>query len=93
MGEARRRQLAGHGPKLKQPIPAPGPPRSPEEVEAEIAAREVSNARYYGTIAAALDFIHSTSEDALRQQTRHILGSSSQETQCKKVESLSPISG
>jgi hypothetical protein len=70
MGAARRRKLAGL-PKFQRPK---GPPprslsRSPQEIERQLA----SDANFYGRIDAAIDFIHATSEDALRQQTRRNL--------------------
>lgn len=72
MGDARRRKLAGGplvrvktDPQIKPDLPL----RSPEEVAA--AVRAEGDAQAY--IAAAIDFLYKTSEDALRQQTRRLL--------------------
>jgi hypothetical protein len=87
MGEARRRKLAGLPKFQKSHIKKPSgpPPRSPQEVEKELA----SNASFYGRIDAAIDFLHATSEDALRQQTRRNLqsGSRKSDLQCSTTTS------
>jgi hypothetical protein len=66
MGEARRKRLAGRVPQREAPVSAS---RSPEEVEAQLAADQ----RFYARIDAAIDFIHATSEDALGQQVRRAI--------------------
>lgn len=82
MGDARRRKLLG-GPEVRpKPVRAetideynsPGsnlPPRTPAEIEAALAAEDHAHA----IIAASIDFIFRTGEDALRQQTRRFLRS------------------
>jgi hypothetical protein len=62
MGAARRKKLAGKMPTILSP-------RSPQEIEAELAERD----RYYARIDAAIDFLYAASEDAMRQVTRHKL--------------------
>lgn len=45
------------------------PPRAPQEIEQQAAIDDA----FYARIDAAIDFIHTSSEDALRQQTRRNL--------------------
>jgi hypothetical protein len=71
MGEARRKKLAGlpRFRKAEPQKPAVFPPRSPQQVEQEIAERERNHAR----IDAAIDFIYSVEEDMTKRQIRRHL--------------------